>query len=474
MNREAIPTERKLLESKLTEAGHIALAIQKAGGKALVVGGFARDEVMRRLGMTTGDSKDVDIEVYGIPFPLLQESLAPFGNLNLVGESFGVIKLGDFDISIPRRDSKTGKGHKGFSIEGDPHMMPREAAKRRDLTINSIAIDPLTGDIVDEYGGVEDLKNKLLRATDLELFGDDPLRVLRLMQFAGRFGFGVEEQTMALAKSLPIEELPAERITEEWRKLLLKSERPSMGLEVACQLDIIKKLHPELHALIGIPQEPEWHPEGDVWTHTCMVIDVAAEIIRRENLSEEEALVVMVAALCHDLGKATSTEYKANKQGDMAWRAHEHSEAGIEPAKQFLGRMMFGKDLNDKIAPLIREHLFPSQNPEASEASVRRLSHRLAPATIQELVMVGESDQMGRGTPRRKYTEGTTLLATAAKLGIKEGQPERILMGRHLIEMGMKPGPGFKKILDQVFEAQLEGKVVSVEEAKTMAQTFQS
>ena len=188
-----------------------------------------------------------------------------------------------------------------------------------------------------------------------------------------------------------------------------------------------------------------------------------------EKLSEEEALIVMVASLCHDFGKATSTEYKANKQGDMAWRAHEHSEAGVEPAKSFLGRMMFGNGLNDKIAPLIREHLFPSQNPEASEASVRRLSHRLAPATIQELVMVGESDQKGRALPWHGYPEGAALLATAAKLGIKEGQPERILMGRHLIEMGMKPGPGFKKILDQVFEAQLEGTIRNLEEAKTMA-----
>ncbi len=456
-----------------------ARAVEEVGGRALIVGGYARDEIMRRFGMATAGSKDIDLEVYGLSFATLLEALKPFGSLDLVGESFKVIKLGNLDISIPRRDSKTGQRHKDFIVEGDPTMSVREAARRRDLTINALALNPLTGEIIDEWGGIEDLKNGILRATDLKLFGDDPLRVLRLMQFAGRFGFRVEEETAKVARSLSLEHLPAERITEEWKKLLLKSKRPSVGLEVARQLGINKKLHPELLALEGVPQEPEWHPEGDVWVHTDMVVDAAAAIVRREGFldkkeseeeqkaAENEALVIMLGALCHDLGKAVSTQIEGGR-----WRSKKHASMGIDPARSFLSKFTFSKDITDKIYHIIEDHLFPSLQRDTSDASVRRLANRLRPSSIYELVLVAEADHRGRALPWDGFPEGRELIEKAEKLNIVDKQPKKILMGRHLIEMGLTPGTKFGTILDAAYEAQLDGSIKTLEEAKDFAERF--
>ena len=461
---------QKLLESKLKRAGEITLEIQAAGGSALIVGGFARDEIMRRLGMTGGDSKDIDVEVYGLGLDKLIPILNNFGKPDLVGESFGVIKIGDLDISIPRRDSKTGSGHKDFKIEGDPTMTPKEASQRRDLTINALALDPLSGNIIDEWGGIEDLQKKILRATDLERFGDDPLRVLRLMQFAGRFGFTIDEITEQLARTLPLDSLSKERITEEWKKLLLKSQTPSLGLEAGRRMEVIKKLHPELYALIGVPQEPKYHPEGDVWEHTLQCIDAANIIALREQINDEEKLVLMLAVLCHDLGKATTTEFVPNKKDEKAWRSYGHEEAGVEPTKNFLRGMHFTDVIKNKVYNLVAHHLFPALVRDATDSAIRRLSRRLAPANITELVRVGEADHRGRAIVWDGYPAGKELLRRAAELKVELKQPERILMGRHLIELGLKPGVQFKKILDTVYSAQLEGQIKNLAEAKDLAQ----
>lgn len=469
--------ERLLGSSELLkEASLVALAVQEKGGKALIVGGFARDEIMRRLNMTHEESKDVDMEVYGLPIENLQEVVSQFGSPDMKGESFAVFKIrvgdSDLDISIPRRDSKVGPGHKGFIVEGDPTMSTREAARRRDLTINALAIDPLTGDIVDEFGGVEDLKNHILRATDMELFGDDPLRVLRLMQFAGRFGFDIDEATLAMAKTLPLEELPRERIGEEWRKLLLKSPKPSIGLEAGRRLEVIKKLHPELYALIGVPQEPQWHPEGDVWTHTCMVVDAAADIIRRENCDSEESLVVMLAAFCHDLGKPPTTEYKADKSGNMAWRSQAHESAGADPTRDFLKNFESLKNQSEicnKVIKIVENHLFPGLNPDANDAAVRRLANRLSPATIKELVMVSESDHRGRALKTSEYTAGLSLLKKAQELSVQDARPERILSGRHVKEILGKEDERIGKVVDKVYDAQLDGEITTLEAGQEMA-----
>lgn len=448
------------LQDDLKLALTIAETAKAAGGMALLVGGFARDEALRRFGYDL-KPKDIDIEVYGIAPEQLKDILGQFGSVNVVGESFGVMKIGGLDVSIPRRDSKTGTGHKGFTIEGDPTMSIAEASKRRDFTINALALDPLTGEIVDSYGGLADMRNKTLRATDATTFAEDPLRVLRAMQFAGRFGFHVDPETVALCRSLDLKELPAERIGEEWMKLLTKSEHPSIGLTTARELGIIEQLHPELAALIDVPQEPEWHPEGDVWVHSLMAVDAAAEIIRREGIdpNSEQGRVILFATLCHDLGKPVTTETKGGRI-----ISHEHSEQGVAPTKSFLQSLKISENIIAKVVPLVKEHLFPSLVKDPSDAAVRRLAHRLSPATIRELICVGEADHRGRALEWHGYPEGPALLSKAEQLAIRDEKPKPLIQGRDLIELGLKPGVAFKTILGQLFEAQLDGKFFTLEE----------
>ena len=285
-NREGDST----LATDLRFSYKIAEAIRDSGGRALAVGGYARDVAITALCGQEQISKDIDIEVYGLGFDSLHEHLNGFGKVDLVGASFGIAKVTNpntgsiIDFSIPRQDSKVDVGHRGFQITGDPDMTVREAARRRDLTINALAIDPLTGEMIDEYGGLQDVKDRILRATDANLFTDDPLRVLRVMQFAGRFNFTVADETVDLCRGLDLTEVSAERIGEEWIKLMTKSYRPSVGLEVARELGVLDQLHPELAILDKIEQEPEWHPEGNVWNHTKHTVDAAARVVRDEKL----------------------------------------------------------------------------------------------------------------------------------------------------------------------------------------------
>ncbi len=455
------------MQKEMNLALEIAREVRGNNGRALIVGGYARDKALQRLGYDI-EPKDIDIEVYGIEISKLLEILKSFGRINLVGAAFGIIKLGELDISIPRKDSKIGEGHRGFLITGDPNMSIKEAARRRDFTINALALDPSSGEIIDHWGGLEDIGKKILRATDFELFKDDPLRVLRAMQFAGRFGFSIDPDTLKICREMDLLSLSKERIQKEWTKLLLKSPKPSIGLEAARELGILEKFHPELLALADTPQDPIWHPEGNVWIHTKMVVDEAAILVRENNLSDEQALVVLLGALCHDLGKPSTTA--ANDSGRITSR--EHSEKGVEPTKSFLKSVDMPNHIAEKVVPLVREHLFPSLNKDANNSAVKRLAHRLYPATIQELVMVGYSDHKGRGTSWDGYPQGDSLLRKAENLSLETSKSAPLLMGRDLIEMGMASGVAMGKILKEVFELQLGDKIKTFEEAKLLGLLF--
>src|SRR5713101_5286897 len=222
----------------------LARAIRDEGGRALVVGGRVRDELVGR------GSKDLDLEVFGLPAARLRAILDRFGRVDTVGESFTVYKIGDIDVSLPRRESRIGRGHKGFAVEGDPYLSIEEAARRRDFTINAISRDPLTGELIDPFGGRRDLDARILRTVDPNTFADDSLRVLRALQFAARFDLTIEEQTKALCRSLPLDDLPSERVWGEIEKLLLQAERPSVGLALALDLGVLDRLFPELKALV--------------------------------------------------------------------------------------------------------------------------------------------------------------------------------------------------------------------------------
>ena len=310
----------------------------------MLVGGCVRDKIMGT------EPTDWDVEVYGIQPNKLRKILDDVGEVNAVGEAFTVYKIGsDLDVSIPRRERKNGRGHKGFVIEGDPEMSFEEACSRRDFTINAILKDPLTGEIVDPFNGREDILRKILRHVSSETFAEDSLRVLRAAQFAARFEFEIASETVEICKTIDVTDLPRERIWGEFEKLLLKSDRPSIGLKWFYDVGVVDQIFPELKALVGVPQEPEWHPEGDVDVHTLMVVDEARMLI--DDLAHERKIAVMLGALCHDLGKAPTTEFV-----DGRTRSRGHAEAGVVPTLSFLDTLgiytVNGYDVRSQVVEL--------------------------------------------------------------------------------------------------------------------------
>ena len=427
----------------------IARAVAAAGGRALVVGGYVRDQL---LGL---DSKDLDVEVFGLDLDPLQALLARFGRVLTVGRTFGVLRLEhlDVDFSLPRRDSKVAPGHRGFEVQFDPDLDFETAARRRDLTVNSIGLDPLSGDIVDPHRGRRDLERKVLRATDPNTFPEDPLRGLRVAQFSARLQMHADETLLALCRNLDLEEVSPERVFGEFRKLLLKGVRPSLGLDFLRASGLLRHF-PELLALVGVDQDPVWHPEGDVWTHTLMVIDEAAGLRR----GEADDLDLMLGALCHDLGKPATTIER-----DGRIRSPAHSEEGIAPTRALLERMRAPRDLVVRISALVEHHLAPAQfdKNHASEKGYRRLSRKLSAAGVSmELVArVAHADHLGRTTPdalARVFPAGDRFLDRARELLVEHQAPQDVVMGRHLIARGLTPGPAFASLLEQCREVQDE------------------
>lgn len=439
----------------------IARIVRDHGGRALVVGGWVRDQLLGQPG------KDVDLEVYGLPAAKLKTLLAAIGPVNTVGESFTVYKVLDVDVSLPRRESKVGRGHRAFEVTGDPQMTPTEAARRRDFTVNAIAWDPLDGTYSDPFDGRRDLlERRVLRAVDPTTFVDDSLRVLRGVQFAARFALDMEPGTKALCRDIALDDLPSERIWGEIEKLLLLAERPSAGFALALELGIVARLFPELLALVGCPQEPEWHPEGDVWVHTLLVIDQARQ--RIDDLERPQQITVMLGAVCHDLGKPPTTAFL-----DGRIRSIDHEQAGVAPTGSFLTRLnvqtIGGYDVASQVKGIVAHHLKPhafSKSPTpVSDGAFRRLSEKV---DLELLARVAMSDCLGR-TGTFDCTAIERFLERARALGVQHRPPAPFVMGRHLLELGLTPGPQVGRILRELYEQQLDGQVQSLEEGLARA-----
>ncbi len=436
------------------------------GGRAMLVGGCVRDKLM---GV---DPKDFDLEVYGIEPSKLREILDRFGRVDAVGEIFTVYKIGtDLDVSIPRRERKVGRGHRGFVIEGDPGMSFAEASRRRDFTINAILEDALTGEIVDCFDGRKDLAKGILRMVSKETFPEDSLRVLRAAQFAARFEFEIEPETADACRGIDLSDLPHERVWGEFEKLLLRSERPSIGLAHFYDLLIAEKLFPELVSLVGVPQEPDWHPEGDVDVHTMMVVDEARKLI--DDLDHARQVTIMLGAVCHDFGKPATTEFRDGRIRSLA-----HDEAGVEPTIGFLDRLgihtIDGFDVRHQVIQLVRFHLTPGmffKNPPG-DGAFRRLARKV---DLDLLYRVGKADSLGRNpdwlAPEKRFDAEAQewFIRRVRELDIEHEAPKPILLGRHLIALGLTPGPEFKAILDAVYERQLDGSVADLESAVGLA-----
>jgi tRNA nucleotidyltransferase (CCA-adding enzyme) len=412
------------------------------------VGGYVRDLLRGRPG------KDVDVEVFGLTLPELEELLSGLGPVLRVGRAFGVLRVKglDVDFSVPRRDSKVGKGHRGFATESDPRMTAEQAIRRRDLTVNAMLMDPLTGELVDPCGGQEDLARRVLRAVDPGTFPEDPLRPLRVAQLAARLEFDPDAELIGICRAMDLSELPGERIWDEWQKLLLRGRRPSLGLEFLLAADLLR-FTPALQDLVGVPQDPEWHPEGDVWVHTLAALDAAAGLRTGDTELDQQ---IMLGALCHDLGKAATTRFF-----DGRWRSHNHDVGGEEPAQALLAALGAPARLSAPVKALVRCHLRPAWFAcgGAQAPAYRRLARQLGAAGTRMSILerVARADALGTGTPdglAGRFPAGDTFLARAVDVKVKESRPPDVVLGRHLIARGLEPGPFFGPILEQCRKVQ--------------------
>jgi len=427
---------------KITE--ELSSLFNKNGGNILLVGGSVRDILN---GISPGE---LDFEVRGCDLYKVKNILSTKFKFDEVGKAFGVLRIKGFpvELALPRTERKSGLGHKDFDVEIDPHLPFEKAVQRRDFTINAMALDPRSNDLLDPCNGEKDLKYKILRHVG-PAFGEDPLRVLRGMQFIARFDLKADSETIDICKSIKIEGLAQERVFEEWKKLILKGRNITGGLNFLRDTGWVNYF-PELSALINCKQDPEWHPEGDVWIHTLHCMDVFAS----ERVGNDwEDLVVGFAVLCHDFGKPLTT--KVSKDGRI--RSPLHEPKGEAPTRLFLSRMTSQVDLHEEVVPLVRRHLTPRifYQDQAGDGAIRRLARKVK--RIDRLVRVASADIGGRPPRQDDFPEGPWLLKRAEELRVKDSEPQQIILGRHLIKYGLQPGPVFGTILEKCFEAQLDG-----------------
>ena len=444
----------------------IVRELRAAGHHAVVVGGSVRDAL---LGLPP---KDFDLEVYGISYDHLAEFLASRGRVDLVGKSFGVVKFtahenDTCDFSVPRRDSKTGPGHRDFDAEFDASITPREAAARRDFTINAMSFDPLAGDVWDFFGGQVDLNHGILRATS-DAFSEDPLRVLRGMQFACRFDLTVDPATAAMSRSIATEyaTLARERVAEEFMKWAVKSSRPGRIGEYLRATGWIAHF-PEIEKLFGVPQDPEWHPEGDVGIHTMHVLNAAARIAERDALAPDDRAVLLFASLAHDFAKPATTELR-ERDGRTRWTSWGHEPAGGPMARGFLERIGIKSAIVDQVVPLVENHLaHHSIGKDATPRAVRRLAMRLAPASIAQLVRVIEADASGRPPLEPGLPPAAARILAAAEFEAVESRPQPpLILGRHVLPyFDNRPGVHIGEVTHAAYEAQADGAFSNEEEA---------
>ena len=416
--------------------------VNEAGGKVFYVGGCVRD---RLLGI---ENKDVDIEVHGISPEDLYSILEKVGEPLVYGRSFGVFALRgeDIDIAMPRRERAVGKGHRDFIVDVDPFIGTREAARRRDFTINALMEDAMTGEIVDHFGGQEDLKAGIIRHIDPATFVEDPLRVLRGAQFAARFGFYIAPDTVELCRGIDLSTLSKERVEEELKKALLKADKPSIFFEAMREMDQLDHWFPELKELIGLEQDPVFHPEGDVWTHTLEVIDRAAGY--RDKVSEPFRF--MLLALTHDLGKIVTTE---EKNGRI--HAYEHETKGLPLVESFLRRILNENDVIDYVLNMVPLHMKPNvaaHSKPALKSTNRMFDQAEAP---EDLIWFAAADRPVFAGKETFSGDTEFLLERLAAYDEIMARPH--VMGRDLIAAGLEPGEDFSEILEYAHKLRLAG-----------------
>ena len=429
--------------------------LQKIGATPILVGGSVRDHFLNI------PIKDYDVEIFGIDsLEIIQNCLQKYGSIKSVGKSFGVLTLRvndyDFDFSLPRIEKKVGNSHQDFNVTTNANLSFKEAALRRDFTINAIGYDFSKKEFLDPFDGIKDIKNRTIKHINDNTFVEDSLRVYRAVGFASRFDFKIEEKTKELCKQIvlknELEYLPKERIYEEFKKLFLKSSKPSIAFELMRELGVLKYFS-ELELLIDCIQDEEYHPEGDVWIHTMMALDEMARILKEEKIKDEyKKLYLFYATLCHDLGKPFCT-----KEINGKITSFKHENLGIEPTISFLSKLTNEKKFIEIVCSLVKNHLAPFQlyKTESSLKAVKRLSLKV---NIEDLCLVCLADCLGRTIKdKEKCPKATSwLLEKAKELDIHNEPIKALVLGRDLIELGFKPSEKFKEILEFAFDLQLD------------------
>lgn len=410
----------------------LAQSVAREGGRVYYVGGFVRDRLLGR------ENKDIDVEVHGVTPAQLEAILDTLGQRMQIGESFGVyaLKGHDVDIAMPRRENATGRGHRDFAISVDPFIGTRKAAMRRDFTINAMMEDVLTGEIVDPFDGREDLQNGVIRHVSDASFAEDPLRVLRGAQFAARFHFTIAPETIQLCRTMDLSALSRERVEGEMKKALLKSDEPSIFWNAMREMNQLSCWFPELEALIGLEQSPKFHPEGDVWTHTLCVTDRAAALRHRAA----QPFPFMMSALCHDIGKAVTTE-----EIDGVIHAYRHEEEGLPLAERLLHRLTGEKKLIAYVLNMVENHMRPNtmaRHQSSFKATNHLFDDSLEPA---DLILLAMADAQGTGTYVPGHSSEAFLFERLA--AYRELMEKPAVMGRDLIEAGLKPDSRFAELL---------------------------
>ena len=442
--------ERTVEDKNVGMARRVAEAVDRAGGRTYYVGGLVRDLLLGR------ENKDIDIEVHGISVKCLEDILDALGERLTMGASFGIMGLRhyDLDIAMPRSEVATGRGHKDFAVFVDPFIGEEKAACRRDFTMNAMMQDVLTGEVLDFFGGREDIARRRIRHVNDKTFAEDPLRVFRAAQFAARFGFSVAEETTALAASMDTAALPGERVMMELEKALLKAETPSVFFEELWKMDQLSVWFPEVRDLIGVPQNSRFHPEGDVWVHTMQVLDEAAGL--RGGASDP--LGFMLSALCHDFGKAVSTDTEGTD-----CHAYGHEQEGLPLVKRFLRRITQEVKLTKYVLNMTELHMAPNKlvlNRSHDKAYMKTFDQSVYP---EDLLLLAKADHMGRVGAD---TDREALAAGYAEIGDKltemlrifrERMAEPCVMGRDLVEAGFEPGPLFSEALAYAHKLRLAG-----------------
>ncbi len=431
-----------------------------------LVGGAVRDIFLHK------SSKDIDIEVEGLSIDCLEKILQQFGTVSLVGKAFGVLKLHSLDIdwSVPRTDSAGRHPQVAFH----PHLTPEQAFARRDLTINAMGINLLTHQLIDPFNGLSDLENHKLRTPNPILFIEDPLRFFRVMHFIARFQMEPDEELNQICATMNLNGLALERIAAEFDKLFLLSSSPSRAFVWLARIGRLHEIYPEIAATQGIPQDPEWHPEGDVWEHTLQALDAAAGTVYQNN---HERLMILYAALCHDLGKVTTTKFMDNR-----WRSHGHDVEGERIAKKFLVRISVHTGLIDAACLLVRQHMMPGQlvHNQSTPAAYKRLAARLAPhVTLQQLALVAYADARGRNKNKEdSYDQPVPwideFLDRAHKANVLSAPEPPLLQGRDLLDV-VKPGPRLGQLIRRAYQIQIDEGIVDKEEIKKriLTQSFE-